>query len=117
MMIEVVSLICTGGLTIEVRASPGTEFALEFFATGIGGYHVRGSFSGVVPPGGRFVTFREAPFSILDVGLSELRLGEGASTRTAVPRLDAIDHRFKIDDPFETNRVPDGPVSIGGGEK
>ncbi len=113
MSIEVVSFVCTGGFTVEVRAAPGTEFALEFFATGIAGYHLRGSFDGVVPEGGRFAAFREAPFSVLEVGISGLRLGDGASKRAAAP----IDHRFTIDDPFEANRVPDGPVSIGGAEK
>ena len=117
MLIEVVSCICTGGFTTEVRAAPGTEFALEFFATGIGGYHLRGSVGGAVSGNGRFAVFRETPFGVLWVGFSDLRLGEGASQTAGAPQRGAIEHRFTIDDPFEPNRVPDGPVSIGGAER
>ena len=107
MSLAIKSTITKEGFAIEVYGPAETEYSMEFFAVGCGGYHASGEVRGKLPEQGRNVHFECTPFPILGVGISYLAVGGDRCTQRLPAQSVGENVPADWSGPFQGRNVPD----------
>jgi hypothetical protein len=102
------------GFAIEIEGPSGTEFSLQFFAVGAGGYFTSGEVTGKLPEARHYAYVHELPFPVLEAGITDLALGGSAGAFRMDDATSAVGLPFNWSDRFDGRNIPNMPISAGG---